>query len=147
VPELFALVLQGAHVLLQVARLCLHRPRMYVRHDSFMRDITQLARLTRLCIWARARARENECVRERKRKREKGPRIRVWMEDNSSSITRMFSRIVVIWMVWPSHTAVCSIFDPFSTAIPEQETSSTHTHHHKLAQTSTHYKQGRDTRQ
>jgi hypothetical protein len=29
-------------------------------------------------------------------------------------------------MVWPSHTAVCSIFDPFSTADPNRQTSSTH---------------------
>jgi len=76
--------------------------------------------------------------REREQEKDRGPRTRVWMEDNSTSMMRMFSRIVVIWIVWPSYTAVCSIFDPFSTAIPKQETSSTHTRQRKLAQTSTH---------
>jgi len=76
--------------------------------------------------------------REREQEKRRGPRTWVWMEDISSSMMRMLSRIVVIWIVWSSHTAVCSIFDLFSTAIPVQETSSTHTHHHKLAQISTH---------
>ena len=49
-PQLFALVLQGAHVLPGVAHLCLHKVKMCVRHYSITRDMAHLCETARLCL-------------------------------------------------------------------------------------------------